>query len=86
VEAGYPGAQYLFWSGLAMPARTPRPIIVMFRDEIQKALDVPVVREKLAKPGVELQPMSMEQFEKFVREDVAATRKLAKDEHIDVSE
>ena len=24
VEAGYPDAQYLFWGGLAFPAKTPR--------------------------------------------------------------
>src|SRR3954467_5248330 len=27
VETGYPAAQYLFWSGLSVPAKTPRTIV-----------------------------------------------------------
>src|SRR5215468_5629101 len=80
-EAGYPDAQYLFWGGLAVPARTPRSVIDTLHDETQKALDAPLVRERLAKLGVEPQPMSVEQFEQFVRNDVAATIKLATDAH-----
>ena len=40
-EAGYPEAQYLFWGGLALPAKTPRAIIDRLHDETEKALQVP---------------------------------------------
>jgi tripartite-type tricarboxylate transporter receptor subunit TctC len=81
-EAGYPEAEYLFWGGLAVPAKTPRHIVNLLHAETQKALNVPSVQERLAKLGVQPQPMSVEQFEKFFRDDVAATVKLAKDANI----
>ena len=34
VEAGYPGAQYLFWGGLSVPAKTPRAIVDKLHDEV----------------------------------------------------
>ena len=81
-EAGYPDAEYLFWGGLAAPAKTPRDIVNKLHDETQKALELPAIQERLAKLGVELQPMSVERFDQFFRDDVAATVKLAKDAHI----
>jgi tripartite-type tricarboxylate transporter receptor subunit TctC len=79
VEAGYPDARYLFWGGLAVPTKTPRGIVNRLHEETQKALNVPAVQEKLATFGVEPMPMSVEQFGKFYRDDVAAIVKLAKD-------
>jgi tripartite-type tricarboxylate transporter receptor subunit TctC len=79
LEAGYPDAQYLFWGGLALPAKTPRDIVNRLHEETQKALKVPAIQERLATFGVEPMPLSVDQFEKFYRDDVAATVKLAKD-------
>jgi tripartite-type tricarboxylate transporter receptor subunit TctC len=81
-EAGYPDAEYLFWGGLSVPAKTPHYIIDKLHDETQKTLNIPTVQESLSKLGVQPRPMSVEQFGKFVRDDVAATVKLAKDAHI----
>jgi tripartite-type tricarboxylate transporter receptor subunit TctC len=78
-EAGYPSAQYLFWGGLAFPARASRAIVVKLHDHVRKALAVPAVLERLATLGVEPMPMSVEEFAKFARDDVAATVKLARD-------
>jgi tripartite-type tricarboxylate transporter receptor subunit TctC len=78
-EAGYPNAQYLFWGGLAFPAKTPRAIIDKLHDETQKALTVPAVKERLANLGVQPMPLSVDEFTKFFHSDVADTIKLAKD-------
>ncbi len=78
-EAGYPGASYLFWSGLAFPAGTPRAIIDRLHAETRKALDTQTVQDRLAKLGVQPMQMSVEEFTKFAGDDVAATVKLAKD-------
>lgn len=78
-EAGYPDAQYLFWGGMSGPAKIPRYIVNKLHDETQKALNLPVVQERLAKLGVQPMPMSIEQLEKFIRDDLAATIKLARD-------
>ena len=78
-EAGFPGASYLFWGGLFVPKKTPSNIVVRLHDETKKALDLPSVQERLSKLGVQPLPMTSEQFEKFFRDDVAVTVKLAKE-------
>ena len=78
-EAGYPDAQYLFWGGLALPAKTPRDIVDRLHAETQKALNVPAIQERLATFGVEPMPMSVDEFTQFYHDDVAAIVKLAKD-------
>jgi tripartite-type tricarboxylate transporter receptor subunit TctC len=77
-EAGYPGAEYLFWGGIGVPAKTPRSIIERLHNETQAALKVPAVQEKLAKLGVQPLPMSVEAFGRFFREEITSTIKLAK--------
>ena len=79
VEAGYPAAQYLFWGGLAYPRKTPRAIIDKLHRETTRALATPGVQEKLAALGVHSPAMSVDEFTKFCRDDVAGTIKLAKD-------
>ena len=76
VEAGYPHATYLFWSGIAAPAKTPRDIVGKLHDEVQTALDSPAIAEKLRNLGVQPMPMTPDEFQKFFAADVAATIKL----------
>lgn len=82
VEAGYPTAEYIFWGGLAVPAKTPRSIVNKLHDETNKALNVPQVKERLATLGVEPMPMAVDEFGKFVRDDITGIVKLAKDIHL----
>jgi tripartite-type tricarboxylate transporter receptor subunit TctC len=79
VEAGYPDAQYLFWGGVAFPAKTPRAIVDRLYTETQKALAVPAVQERLAQLGVQPMPMTTDQFTKFFHDEIASTVKLAKE-------
>ena len=83
VEAGYPKATFRFWVGLSAPAKTPRPIVQKIHDATEKALTDPGLRERLAKLGVEPEPMSIEAFGKFVNDDISATAELAKEAHIE---
>jgi tripartite-type tricarboxylate transporter receptor subunit TctC len=83
VEAGYPDATFSFWVGLSAPAGTPRAIVDKIHDATEKALKDPALQEKLAKLGVEPQPMSVDAFAKFVKDDMASTVQLAKDAHIE---
>lgn len=46
-EAGYP-LRLDFWVGLFAPAGTPQPLIARFNAALNKALDVPKVRERMA--------------------------------------
>ena len=78
-EAGLKDAAYAFWTGVFAPAATPKPIVNRIYEETRKALDVPSVKERLAKVGVEPMPMSMAEFDTYFRQDVASTVKLAHD-------
>jgi tripartite-type tricarboxylate transporter receptor subunit TctC len=77
-EAGYPAAEFNFWVGLSAPANTPRAIVDKLHDATEKALLDPSIAAKLAKLGIEPEQMSVDQFGKFVKDDLAATVKLAK--------
>lgn len=78
VEAGYPDATYLFWGGISAPAKTPRAIIDKLNAAVNKALEVPALREKLAHLGMQPMPMSPEQYARFFADDMTATVKLGK--------
>src|SRR5262249_22114982 len=77
VEAGYPDAQYQFWGGLAVPAKTPRTIVDRLNAETQKALAVPAVEGRVGAFGVEPMPMTAGEVAQIYRDDGAAVGKLA---------
>ena len=81
-EAGYPDAEYLFWGGISAPVKTPRAIVEKLNHEVNKALAVPAVEQKLQNLGVQPKPMTPDQFAKFFADDVATTVKLGKDANI----
>lgn len=85
-EAGYPDAEYLFWGGLAAPAKTPPDIIAKLNAATGKALALPDIQEKLQRIGVQPMPMSPSQYQKYFADDIAAMIKLAKDAHITPTE
>ena len=78
-ETGLKDAAYNFWSGLFLPAKTPRDIVERLHGETAKAVREPAVAEKLAKLGVEQLSLSAVEFDKYFRDDVLATAKLVKD-------
>jgi tripartite-type tricarboxylate transporter receptor subunit TctC len=82
-EAGYPGAESSFWVGLSAPGKTPADIVNKLHDVTERTLQLPAMKEKLAKLGVEPELMTVEQFGKFFRDDLARTLQLAKDAHIE---
>ena len=84
-EAGLPDAAYDFWGGIFVPAKTPPEVITKLHNETAKALEVPEVRERLAKTATEPMPMSTAQFTKYFQDDVASTVKLAKDVGIEAN-
>ena len=75
-ELGFKDSSYVFWTGVFVPAKTPRAIVDRLHDESQAAMKVASVQERLAKVGSEDMPMSVDQFAKFFRDDVLTTTKL----------
>ena len=78
LEAGFANAEYAFWLGMFLPARTPRDIIDKLNRETIKALQEPKVRDKLAALGFEPMVMSPAQFGAHVEREIAVNATLVK--------
>jgi len=77
-EAGVPGYQLMGWAGFAVPAGTPREIVMRLNSEINKALQTPMVLKSIeARSGV---PMggTPEEFGAHVRKETERLAKLIK--------
>lgn len=79
IETGLPPESvYPFYTGVYVPAGTPREIVEKLNREIARALETPAVQARFAQLGVEPMPGTPEEFAKFFRDDVASTVALAK--------
>jgi len=70
-EAGVPGYETGIWLGLMAPAGTPRPVLERLNAEIAKVLNSGDVKETWGKQGAAPMSMTIEQFDKFLRDDIA---------------
>jgi tripartite-type tricarboxylate transporter receptor subunit TctC len=69
-EAGVPGYETGIWLGLMAPAGTPRPVLERLNVEIAKVINGADVKESWGKQGAAPMSMTIEQFDKFLREDI----------------
>jgi tripartite-type tricarboxylate transporter receptor subunit TctC len=79
VEAGYQNSDYIYWTGLLVPAKTPRPIVTTLHAEITKALALPDVQAKLAQQGVEPNPLSPAEMDAMNKREIDLNLKIAKE-------
>jgi tripartite-type tricarboxylate transporter receptor subunit TctC len=85
-ELGYPGFDGVQWYGIVGPAYMPAPIVKRLNDEINKLLESPDLRPRLAAEALEPMPMSPEQFGQYMRDDIAHWSRLAKARNIEITE
>jgi tripartite-type tricarboxylate transporter receptor subunit TctC len=78
VEAGVANSEFNFWIGMLAPASTPREIIARLNQEVQKALQLPEIRERFASLGAEPQPTSAAEFDAFIKTEVATLGAIVK--------
>ena len=79
IELGLPAESvYTFYTGLYLPAKTPRAIVDKLHAETAKALQAPEVLARFKQLGVEPLSMSVAEFGKFFRDEVNGTMALAK--------
>jgi tripartite-type tricarboxylate transporter receptor subunit TctC len=74
-----PGYENSGWFGFIAPSRTPRDIVVMLNKEINRALLLPDVREKLDSYGLEIHTQPPEFFADVIRRDMEKWGKVARD-------
>jgi tripartite-type tricarboxylate transporter receptor subunit TctC len=77
-EAGFVDAEYPFWIGMFLPAKTPRPIVDKLHGEVVKALEAPSVRARPVGLGVDTVTMAPGEMDAFIREQITVDAALAK--------
>ena len=78
-ESGYPGFDMSLWFGAWVRAATPKDAVNRLNAEINRALQLPELTDRLGKLGLSTAPMSPEQFDEFFRAEVQRNAKLVKD-------
>ena len=78
IEAGLPNSNYESWLVALVPAKTPNDIQEKLNQQFNAALKTPVVTERLAKLGVEAEPMTLAALRAFVKKEYAAALDLDK--------
>jgi tripartite-type tricarboxylate transporter receptor subunit TctC len=73
-EAGVPNSAYNFYVGMSVPSKVPRDIVMKLHAETVKALQSP----GFGKLGYDLQIFTPEQFDAYLREEVASNAALVK--------
>jgi tripartite-type tricarboxylate transporter receptor subunit TctC len=75
-EAGVPGYEATIWLGIMAPAGTPKPIIDRLNAEITKVTGRAEVKEAWGKQGATALSMTPEQFDRYLRDDIAKWAKV----------
>ncbi|MCF8165640.1 MAG: tripartite tricarboxylate transporter substrate binding protein [Rhodoferax sp.] len=70
-EAGVKGYEMALWQGMFVPAGTPPAIINTLSTTILKILDTPEMKERFVKAGVQIAPMTTQQFTDLYVSDIA---------------
>lgn len=77
-ELGYADSDYTFWTGMFVPAKTPRAIVETLYAATRKAQATPGLVERLAQEGVDPMPIAPAEFDALIRKEIDATFALVK--------
>ncbi len=77
-EAGVPNSAYNFYVGMSVPSKVPRDIVAKLHAETVKALNSPELKDRYMKLGVDAQLFTPEQFDAYLRDEVASNAALVK--------
>ena len=59
------------WYGLVAPAGTPQPVLKFLSEHLARALATPEVRDAIRKDAATERVLALEDFRKFIVEDIA---------------
>src|SRR5262249_25578505 len=83
-EQGIPGFEVISWTGLAGPAKLPRPIVDKLNGELRRAIAVRDVKEKLAGMGGDPRATTPEEMRALVAMQYATWQRLAREANISI--
>ena len=77
-EAAIPGFSAALWGGVLAPGKSPKALVTRISNDIRTVMNLPDVRERMAKMGVEIVASSPEDFDKFIRAEFGKWSGVAK--------
>ena len=83
-ESGVPGYEVMSWQAIYAPAGTPAPIVQRLHDEVEKILQQPDMRDRLAKLGMEPGAMTPAQLGEFQRAEITKWAQVVKAANVKV--
>jgi tripartite-type tricarboxylate transporter receptor subunit TctC len=75
-EAGVPGYDAVSWNGLAAPAGTSPEILLRVQKEVARIVQLPDIRDRFFKDGIEAVASTPEQFAAHIRSERAKWEKV----------
>jgi tripartite-type tricarboxylate transporter receptor subunit TctC len=81
-ESGVAGYESILWFGLLTSSAVPRPIVNKLNAEITRILRSSETYERFAPIGMTPRPMSPEDFDAAIRNDVAVFTRIARESNI----
>lgn len=78
-ESGFPGFEFGAYLAIFAPAGTPKEAIAVLEDAAGKAVQVPLVKERLALIAAEPVPVSAAGFQKYFNDDVERFARLVRE-------
>ena len=77
-EAGVPGYEATLWLGLMAPKGTPAAVVAKLNAEIAKITGNPEVRRNWAAQGTTAMTLGVEEFSKYMNDDIAKWARIVK--------
>lgn len=78
-EAGFPGYEVQSWYGVCVPSGTPVAILDKLTTDIHSVLRIPEIQQRLTELGIDVAPTSREEFDQFIRAEIARWAQVIKD-------
>jgi tripartite-type tricarboxylate transporter receptor subunit TctC len=78
-EASVAGYVFDPWFGLLAPAKTPKPLLAKLSGEVARIVELADVKERLRALGADPAPNTPEEFDLYIRGEVAKFQKIVKD-------
>lgn len=77
-ESGVPGYESSAWFGVVVPTGTPREAVTRLNAEINRAINLPDMRERFAQQGAIPAPGTPEEFGAYIASEIAKWAKVVK--------
>ena len=84
-EAGVPGYEATSWYGMLGPAKLPPEIVAYVNDKLKQIMAAPDMKQKFASLGVLPVTGTPEQFDAYMKSEIAKWREVVETAHIQVN-